>query len=101
MATGEWLPEPEPAATHWTSQALPVNGVDPADGVSLDESLSMALLLVLVLVLVLESMAPAERVAFVLHDVFGYPFAEVGEIVGRSPNTCSAFTDCNRDSRSR
>lgn len=33
-------------------------------------------------------MTPAERVAFVLHDVFRYPFAEVAEIVGRSPAAC-------------
>ncbi len=33
---------------------------------------------------VLEAMTPAERVAFVLHDVFQYSFAEVGEIVGRT-----------------
>jgi RNA polymerase sigma-70 factor (ECF subfamily) len=87
---GEWLPEPVSAATHWTSQALPVNGVDPADRVSLDESLSMALLVVL------ESMTPAERVAFILHDVFGYPFAEVGEIVGRSPQACRQLASSAR-----
>jgi len=37
---------------------------------------------------VLESMTPAERVAFILHDVFRYPFPEVAEIVGRSPAAC-------------
>ncbi len=37
---------------------------------------------------VLESMTPAERVAFVLHDVFQYPFAEVAEILGRSAAAC-------------
>ncbi|WP_268915999.1 sigma factor-like helix-turn-helix DNA-binding protein, partial [Actinomadura logoneensis] len=37
---------------------------------------------------VLESMAPAERVAFVLHDVFRYPFAEVAAVVGRTPAAC-------------
>ncbi len=73
---GEWLPEPVPADAQWTT-ATPT--VDPADRVTLDDSLSMALLVVL------ESMSPAERVAFVLHDVFRYSFAEVGEIVGRSP----------------
>jgi RNA polymerase sigma-70 factor (ECF subfamily) len=36
----------------------------------------------------LESMTPAERVAFILHDVFGYSFAEVAEIVGRTPAAC-------------
>ena len=34
---------------------------------------------------VLESMTPAERVAFILHDVFRYPFTEVAEITGRTP----------------
>jgi RNA polymerase sigma-70 factor (ECF subfamily) len=33
-------------------------------------------------------MTPAERVAFILHDVFRYPFAEIGRIVGRSPEAC-------------
>jgi RNA polymerase sigma factor (sigma-70 family) len=79
---GEWLPEPVPSAAQWTSQAASDRAVDPADRVTLDESLSMALLVVL------ESMTPAERVAFILHDVFSYTFAEVGEIVGRSPQAC-------------
>ena len=37
---------------------------------------------------VLESMTPAERVAFMLHDAFGYSFVEVAEIVGRTPRGC-------------
>jgi Sigma-70, region 4/SnoaL-like domain len=37
---------------------------------------------------VLESMTPAERVAFILHDVFRYSFTEVAEIVGRTPAAC-------------
>ncbi|MGR6913377.1 RNA polymerase sigma factor SigJ [[Actinomadura] parvosata] len=69
---GEWVPEPLPD--------LPEG--DPADRVTLDESVNMAFLVVL------ESMTPAERVAFILHDVFRYPFAEVAEIVGRSPAAC-------------
>src|SRR6202035_4040387 len=55
---------------------------DPADRVTLDESVSMAFLVVL------ESMTPAERVALILHDVFRYSFAEVAEITGRSPAAC-------------
>ncbi len=55
---------------------------DPADRITLDESIDMALLVVL------DSMTPAERVAFLLHDVFRYPFAEVAEIVGRTPAAC-------------
>lgn len=40
----------------------------------------------LALVIVLESLRPEERLAFVLHDMFGVPFADVGPIVGRSPD---------------
>jgi RNA polymerase sigma-70 factor (ECF subfamily) len=71
---GEWIPEPLPDAILGRPDAT----ADPADRVTLDESVSMAFLVVL------DSMTPAERVAFVLHDVFGYPFADVAEIVGRS-----------------
>jgi RNA polymerase sigma factor (sigma-70 family) len=79
---GEWLPEPLPGGTEWISGRLGGTGVDPADRVTLDESVSMAFLVVL------ESMPPAERVAFIPHDVFGYSFAEVAEIVGRTPAAC-------------
>jgi RNA polymerase sigma-70 factor (ECF subfamily) len=79
---GEWLPEPIPTGGIWTSQHHGGDAVDPAERVSLDESVSMALLVVL------ESMTPAERVAFILHDVFRYTFPEVAEIVGRSPEAC-------------
>jgi RNA polymerase sigma factor (sigma-70 family) len=79
---GEWLPEPLPEGTQWISGRPGGTGVDPADRVTLDESVSMAFLVML------ESMPPAERVAFILHDVFGYPFAEVAEIVGRTPAAC-------------
>jgi RNA polymerase sigma-70 factor (ECF subfamily) len=45
---------------------------------------------------VLESMTPAERVAFILHDVFGYSFAEVAEIVGRTPAACRQLASSAR-----
>ncbi len=67
---GPWLPEPL------------VEGLaddDPADRVTLDESVSMALLVVL------ERLSPAERTAFLLHDVFGLAFEEVAGVVGRTP----------------
>ena len=73
---GEWVPEPLPDRAEWGRP------VDPADRVTLDESVNMAFLVVL------ESMTPAERVAFILHDVFRYPFPEVAEIVGRTPAAC-------------
>ncbi|HEY8581418.1 MAG TPA: RNA polymerase sigma factor SigJ [Capillimicrobium sp.] len=67
---GPWLPEPlvEDLAAE-----------DPADRVTLDESVSMALLVVL------ERLSAAERSAFLLHDVFGLSFDEVSEVVGRTP----------------
>jgi len=71
---GPWIPEPLPEPTEWVSGGGPP--ADPADRVTLDESVSMAFLVVL------ESMTPAERVAFILHDVFGYPFTEIARIVG-------------------
>lgn len=73
---GEWLPEPVPAQSPVAASV----GVDPLDQVTLDDSVSTALLIVL------ESLTPAERVAFVLHDVFGVPFAEIAQTVGRSPD---------------
>ena len=76
---GEWIPEPLPDRTEWTSGAA---AADPAERVTLDESVSMAFLVVL------ESMTAAQRVAFVLHDVFAYQFDEVADIVGRSPAAC-------------
>jgi RNA polymerase sigma-70 factor (ECF subfamily) len=45
---------------------------------------------------VLDSMTPAERVAFVLHDVFRYPFAEVAEMVGRTPAACRKLASSAR-----
>lgn len=72
---GPWLPEPilstaDPAA------------VDPADRVTIDDSVRLALLVVL------EQLSPAERTSLVLHDIFGVEFEEVGQIVGRSAAAC-------------
>ena len=78
---GEWIPEPLPDPAEWPG-GQPAVTADPADRVTLDESVSMAFLVVL------ESMTPAERVAFVLHDVFPYAFTEVAEITGRTPAAC-------------
>lgn len=79
---GQWLPEPVPADL-FVGTAAGSGGAagveDPLDRIALDDAVSMALLVVL------ESMTPAERVAFVLHDVFGAPFDEIAELVGRSP----------------
>ncbi|WP_432544084.1 RNA polymerase sigma factor SigJ [Kineococcus sp. SYSU DK002] len=73
---GQWLPEPVPAQ-HFTGAAA--EAADPFERVSLEESVSTAVLVVM------EAMTPAERVAFVLHDVFALPFGEIATIVGRTP----------------
>ena len=55
---------------------------NPADRVTLDDSVSLALLVLL------QRLSPAERVVFVLHDVFGTPFRTVAETVGRAVPAC-------------
>ncbi|MGB8939799.1 MAG: sigma-70 family RNA polymerase sigma factor, partial [Streptomyces sp.] len=87
---GEWIPEPLPDRTEWADGRQGGATADPADRVTLDESVSMAFLVVL------ESMTPAERVAFILHDVFRYSFAEVAETVGRSPAACRQLASSAR-----
>jgi len=57
----------------------PERGVDPEQEVLLTDSVGLALLVVL------EMLPPAERLAFVLHDMFAVPFDEIAPIVGRSP----------------
>ncbi|MFI6335185.1 RNA polymerase sigma factor SigJ [Streptomyces sp. NPDC050535] len=88
---GAWVPEPLPAATEWISGrwggGIPA---DPADRVTLDESVNMAFLVVL------DLMTPAERVAFILHDVFRYSFNEVAAIVGRTPPACRQLASSAR-----
>ena len=70
---GPWLPEPDVrAATH-------PDPADPAERVTLDDTVRYALLVVL------EQLTPAERTAWVLHDLFEMPFDDVARAVGRSP----------------
>lgn len=76
---GPWLPEPVETAP------------DPADSVSLADSVSWAMLVVL------ESLSPAERAAFVLHDVFGLTFDEVGQTLGRAPAACRKLASRARE----
>jgi RNA polymerase sigma-70 factor (ECF subfamily) len=79
---GQWLPEPVPLDL-FVDRARVTPGSDtsgdPFERVALDESVSTALLVVL------EAMTPAERVAFVLHDIFDVPFGEIAETLDRSP----------------
>jgi RNA polymerase sigma-70 factor (ECF subfamily) len=60
----------------------PELAADPADRITLDDQVQLAL------AVLLDRLSPAERTAFVLHDVFGFPYGAVGEIVGRSTAAC-------------
>lgn len=85
---GEWLPEPVPGPARWSSSAD--GAADPAERVTTDETVGMALLVVL------ETMTPAERVAFVLKDVFGFPFDEIATVLGRSQTACRQLASSAR-----
>ena len=67
---GSWLPEPIVSGAPDGS---------PEHDVVLADSVGLALLVVL------ETLTPAERLAFVLHDVFGVSFSEIAEVVGKTP----------------
>ena len=64
------VPEPIPSQQH---------GIDPEQEALLADSVGLALQVVI------ETLAPTERVAFVLHDMFGVPFDEIAPVVTRSP----------------
>lgn len=67
---GSWLPDPIVTGT---------SDEDPEHALVLADSVGLALLVVL------ETLSPAERLAFVLHDVFAVPFDEIADIVGKTP----------------
>lgn len=91
--TGIWLPEPLLGSTSWAGQR---SSVDPAEAVTLDESVSLALLIAM------EQLTPPERVSLILHDVFGMPFGEIADIVGRTPEACRQLaTTARRNVRAR
>jgi RNA polymerase sigma-70 factor (TIGR02957 family) len=74
---GSWLPEPLVEG-----RPAPAIAPDPAERAEMSDSLSMAFLVLL------ESLTPAERAVFLLHEVFGYDYAEVAEITGKSEPNC-------------
>ena len=71
----EFVPGGQPSAPRQESG-------DPADRVTLDDNVRLALLVVL------QRLSPAERVVFVLHDIFGVPFGSIAQTVGRPGPTC-------------
>jgi RNA polymerase sigma-70 factor, ECF subfamily len=65
---------------------IPEPIIDPADGVDPEHEALLADSVGLALLVVLETLTPPERLAFVLHDIFGVPFEEIAPIVNRSPD---------------
>ena len=80
-AVGDWLPEPIV-----TFDDVPT----PEEEALIADSVGLALLVVL------ETLTPAERLAFVLHDMFAVPFDEIGEIIGRSPDAARQLASRGR-----
>jgi RNA polymerase sigma factor (sigma-70 family) len=70
--------------------------IDPADGASPEHAALLADGVGLALLLVLETLAPAERVAFVLHDIFDMPFDEIAPIVQRTPDAARQLASRGR-----
>jgi RNA polymerase sigma-70 factor, ECF subfamily len=81
---GPWLPEPRVAPPR-------TRGSNPEDSAELADEVSFALLVVL------ESLSPAQRAAFVLHDTFGVPFEQVAEVLGRTPAAVRQLASRARD----
>lgn len=72
----------DPLLDERTEHLLGVGAEDPAERLTLDDQVRLAL------GHVLDRLTPAERTSFVLHDLFGFPFDAVGEMVGRSAAAC-------------
>ncbi len=77
----------DPGAGTWPDGVInettaPIGPENPLDSVPLEESVSKAVLVQL------ERLTSAQRVAFVVHDVFGFSFAEVADTTGRSTGAC-------------
>ena len=75
--------QPLDEALNHVSAAYPVDPVDPEQEAVLADSIGVALLVIL------QTLSPAERLAFVLHDMFDLPFSEIAPMVGRSENTAA------------
>ncbi len=75
--------QPLDEALNHVSAAHPVDPIDPEREAVLADSIGVALLVIL------QTLSPAERLAFVLHDMFDLPFSEIAPMVGRSENTAA------------
>jgi RNA polymerase sigma-70 factor (ECF subfamily) len=75
---------------------LPDPIVDRADGMDPEHEVLLADSVGLALLVVLETLTPAERLAYVLHDMFAVPFDEVGAILGRSPDAARQLASRGR-----
>jgi RNA polymerase sigma factor (sigma-70 family) len=86
----------EPPADHVPESIMsPDGGADPEHEALLADSVGPALLVVL------ETLAPAERIAFVLHDMFAVPFDEIAPIVGRSAEAARQLASRGRSRTGR
>jgi RNA polymerase sigma-70 factor (ECF subfamily) len=72
--------EPAPEAPLTGESGLAASTIDPEQEAMMADAVGLALLVVL------DTLSPAERIAFVLHDLFGLPFEDVGRVVDRTPD---------------
>jgi RNA polymerase sigma factor (sigma-70 family) len=75
---------------------LPDPLVDPADGIDPEHEALLADSVGLAMLVVLETLTPAERLAYVLHDMFSVPFEEIGAILDRSPDAARQLASRGR-----
>ena len=87
----EWIPEPLPARAEWSALSDGSTARDPADHITLDESVEMAFLVVL------QRLTPAERAVLLLHDVFDFSHGEIAGLVGKSEPATRKLLERARD----
>jgi hypothetical protein len=75
---------------------LPDPIVDPAEGIDPEHQALLADAVGLALLVVLETLTPAERLAYVLHDMFAVPFDQIGAILDRSPEAARQLASRGR-----
>jgi len=83
---GEWLPEPVSSEALWANAP----NCAPFERAAVSESIGMAFMVML------EALTPAERIAFILHDVFEYSFGDVADVLDRAPTACRQLASSAR-----